>query len=126
MLQEIKVLIVDGHPVVRQVLKLQIELVQGFSVIADADTTSEAITLIRELKPDVVLIDTDMPGLDGIAITKDLHLSFPRVPLLILGLTDDEETCLKAFDAGAAGFIRKSANTTELIDTIRHLALSTK
>ena len=124
--QSVKVLIVDGHPVIRQVLKMQIELAQGLSVIADADTVLEAIKLITQLKPDVILIDLDMPGVDGIAITRELHRSVPQVPLLILSLIDDEDSCLKAFEAGAAGFVKKNVNTTELIDAIRHLALTSK
>jgi DNA-binding NarL/FixJ family response regulator len=126
MLQNVKVLIVDGHPVVRQVLKMQIELAKGLSVIADADTVPEAIHLITELKPDVILIDMDMPGVDGIAITRELHQSVPQVPLLILGLVDDEDSCAKAFEAGAAGFVKKNVNSIELIDAIRHLALTSK
>jgi DNA-binding NarL/FixJ family response regulator len=105
---------------------MQIELAQGLSVIAIADTAPEAIQLIAELKPDVILIDMDMPGVDGIAITRELHQSFPQVPLLILGLVDDEDSCAKAFKAGAAGFVKKNVNSIELIDAIRHLALISK
>jgi DNA-binding NarL/FixJ family response regulator len=122
--QNVKVLIVDGHPVIRQVLKMQIELAQGLSVIADADTAPEAIKLITELEPDVILIDKDMPGVDGIAITREVHRSIPQVPLLILSLMDDEDLCLMAFEAGVAGFVKKNVNSTELIDAIRHLALT--
>lgn len=120
--QNVKVLIVDGHPIIRQVLKMQIKLAQGLLVIADTDTALEAIKLITELKPDIILIDMDMPGVDGIAITRELHRSVPQVPLLILGLMDDEDSCLKAFEAGVAGFVKKNVNSTELIDAIRHLA----
>ena len=113
MCQDIKVLIVDGHPIVRQVLKMQIELAQGFSVITDTDTILETTTLITELKPDVILINTDMPGIDGISTTGELHQSFPQIPIPILALSEeDEDTCLQAYNAGAAGFIKKDVNPT--------------
>jgi two-component system, NarL family, nitrate/nitrite response regulator NarL len=118
----IKVFIVDGHPIVRQVLKMQLELAQGIIVIGNTDTTPEAISLITEQKPDVVLVDTDMPGIDGVSITQELHLAFPQIPLLVLSLTGDAETCKQAITAGAAGFIQKNADPTELINTLRRIA----
>ena len=110
-MSEIRVLIADDQQLLRQSLAHLLNSQPGFRVVAEATTGVEAVSLARELVPDVVLMDIRMPQLDGIAATRsivrDPHLSEVRV--LVLTMFDLDEYVFGALRAGASGFLLKDA-----------------
>lgn len=105
-------------------MKMQIELEKDLIVIGEADNGPAGIDLAPGLNPDVVLVDFDMPEMDGIAITRELHAIAPMIPLILLSLTDDTVTRDRAREAGAAAFVTKQANPALLLNAIREAARS--
>jgi two-component system nitrate/nitrite response regulator NarL len=112
------------HPVVRQVMKMQIELETDLEVIGEADNGLAGIGLAPQLEPDVVLVDLDLPEMDGIATAWKLHAITPQIPVILLSLTDNGATRAQAREAGAVDFVAKQANPTILLDAIRNAAKS--
>ena len=119
--EEIRVLIADDQQLLRQSLAHLLDSQPGFRVVAEAATGVEAVSLARELVPDVVLMDIRMPQLDGIAATRsivrDPHLSEVRV--LVLTMFDLDEYVFGALRAGASGFLLKDATPEALINAVR-------
>lgn len=119
----IRIVIVDDHVVVRSGLSALLNGKHDIEVIADAADGDEAITKTEELRPDVVLMDFSMPpGKDGLTATTELKKKMPDVHVLILTMHDDEEYLFRAIQAGASGYILKSAPYEELITAIRSVA----
>ena len=118
---EIRVLIADDQKLLRQSLAHLLDSQPGFRVVAEAATGVEAVSLARELVPDVVLMDIRMPQLDGIAATRsivrDPRLSEVRV--LVLTMFDLDEYVFGALRAGASGFLLKDATPEALINAVR-------
>lgn len=116
-------MIVDDHVVVRSGLSALLNGKHDIEVIGDAADGDEAITKTEELRPDVVLMDFSMPpGKDGLTATTELKKKMPDVHVLILTMHDDEEYLFRAIQAGASGYILKSAPYEELITAIRSVA----
>jgi DNA-binding NarL/FixJ family response regulator len=115
----IGVLIVDDHAVVREGLRAFLELQEDIEVVGEAADGAEALQRARELRPQVILMDLVMPGLDGVAAMRELrrHASESRVIVLTSFL--DEERLLPAIRAGAAGYLLKNAAPSELVRAIR-------
>ncbi|MFD1137337.1 response regulator [Paenibacillus urinalis] len=119
----IRIVIVDDHVVVRSGLSALLNGKHDIEVIGDAADGDEAITKTEELRPDVVLMDFSMPpGKDGLTATTELKKKMPDVHVLILTMHDDEEYLFRAIQAGASGYILKSAPYEELITAIRSVA----
>ena len=118
---EIRVLIADDQKLLRQSLAHLLDSQPGFRVVAEAATGVEAVSLARELVPDVVLMDIRMPQLDGItatrSIVRDPHLS--KVRVLVLTMFDLDEYVFGALRAGASGFLLKDATPEALINAVR-------
>jgi DNA-binding NarL/FixJ family response regulator len=117
----IRLLIVDDQELVRTGLRLMLETQQDLDVVAEAADGAEAIALARELRPDVVLMDIRMPGLDGVEATARLTGADiePRPRVLVLTTFDLDEYVFGALRAGAAGFLLKDASRERLLDAIR-------
>jgi len=120
----VKILLVAHHPVVRQVIKMQLELETDLKVIGEADNGPAGICLAPQLDPDVVLVDLDLPEMDGIATAHKLHAIAPQIPVILLSLTDNGATRTQAREAGAVDFVAKQANPTTLFAAIRQAAKS--
>src|SRR4051812_4221993 len=119
----IKICIVDDHAMVRYGLKMLLNDNADIEVIGEASEGDEAIRLALELTPDVVLMDLSMPhGKDGLTATKELKPQLPDTAVLILTMHDDEEYLFSAIQAGASGYILKSAPHEELLTAIRMVA----
>ena len=116
---EIKVLLVDDQPSVRQGLRMRIELEPDLTVVGEADNGLEAIILMQELAPDVVVMDVAMPEMDGITATKRLRKLAPSVPVVMLSILGDAATRVLAREAGAAAFVEKQASVENLLAEIR-------
>ena len=114
----IRVLLVDDHQLVREGLKRMLELDEDIEVVGEAANGEDAITQAELLSPDVILMDIKMPGMDGIAATRQLKQKMPDVKVIMLTLYDSEYVT-QAIEAGASGYILKDAKQEQLIQAIR-------
>jgi len=120
----IGVLLVDDRPTVRRGLRMWLEIEPDVSVVGEAADGEEAVSLAEKLRPDVVLMDVKMPGVDGIEATGKLQAVDPCIAVVILSLYDDIDTRARARNAGAAAFVAKHRIKPELLVTIRRLTLT--
>jgi two-component system, NarL family, invasion response regulator UvrY len=107
--KSVQVLIVDDQAPFRDVARLVVELTDGFEVAGEAQTGEEAVELSRSLKPDLILMDVNMPGIDGTEATKIILSETDAVVILLLSTYEPAEYEPKAAEAGAAAYIPKSA-----------------
>jgi DNA-binding NarL/FixJ family response regulator len=118
----IRVLVVDDHPVVRRGISDLLGSVPDVEVIGAAGDGATGATLAATLDPDVVLMDIEMPGVDGVEATQRIGATAPRAAVVILTTFADRARITRALDAGAAGYLLKDAEPSELIDGIRAAA----
>jgi len=118
----IRLLIVDDQPAVRKGLQMRLAAESDLVVIGVASDGQAALDLARALYPDVVLMDVEMPHMDGVAVASALHLICPRSSIIMLSIHDDARTRELAENAGAAAFVAKSLPTEMLLATIRQVA----
>jgi DNA-binding NarL/FixJ family response regulator len=118
----IRVLAVDDHPVVRAGLAQLLEAADDIALIGVAEDGERALAMLREQEADVVLMDLEMPGVDGIQATARIRREHPRTQLVILTTFSDSERVLDALDAGAVGYLLKGADPGELLQGIRAAA----
>src|SRR5439155_3863922 len=102
-----RILLVDDHPVLRRGLVRLIDSKDEFVVCSEASTAADAITMIRELKPDLAIVDIGLPGASGIELTKTIRTEFPQLPVLILSMHEEALYATRALRAGATGYIVK-------------------
>ena len=115
----IRLLLVDDQPAVRRGLRLRLALEADFLVAGEAEDGVSALALMSELRPDVVVMDAQMPRMDGIIATVALRAAFPEAAVVILSLHDDTATRKQAAAAGATAFLSKYAADTALVDVLR-------
>lgn len=118
-MQRIRVLVVDDHTIVRDGVCALLAISGDIQVVGEAGNGADALQKVRELDPDVVLMDIAMPVMDGLEATRRIRRQFPRTKVLILTQFDDKEYVLSVIEAGAAGFISKVAASSELASGIR-------
>jgi PAS domain S-box-containing protein len=118
----IRILLVDDHDLVRESLAVMLSDDSDFSIVGQAASGPEAITLVNELRPDVVLMDVSMPGMSGIEATAAIHSANPDIAVLGLTMHSDPATAAEMRKAGAGAFLPKSASFDELRDAILVLA----
>jgi DNA-binding NarL/FixJ family response regulator len=119
---EIRLLIVDDHPVVRDGLRGMLESQPDFEVVGEAGDGSEAVQQVENLKPDIVLMDLRMPVMDGVTALGEIKANNPEVQVLVLTTYDSDADILPAIEAGAAGYMLKDSSKEELYDGIRAAA----
>jgi DNA-binding NarL/FixJ family response regulator len=115
----LRVLIVDDHPIFRDGMRSLLESVGDLEVVGEAATGDEAIRLAHTLQPDVILMDLNMPGLDGIEATRRIVLDSPRANVLVVTMYEDDESVFSALRAGARGYLLKGAGQAETLRAIR-------
>jgi DNA-binding NarL/FixJ family response regulator len=115
----IRLLLVDDQPAVRRGLEMWLVLEPDLLVVGEAGTGKEALTLAQTLTPDVVLMDIEMPGMDGIEATVALRKLVPQSAVVILSIHNDRHMCLRAQAAGAVAFVEKRGTTDTLLAAIR-------
>jgi two-component system response regulator DesR len=121
-LEMIKIVLVDDEPSVRTGLRMCLELELDLTVVGEAENGVEAIELAQTLKPDVLVVDVEMPGLDGITATARLREVMPDVSVVMLSLHADPNTRARAQAAGAVAFVEKQGLVDQLLDAIRRTA----
>jgi DNA-binding NarL/FixJ family response regulator len=105
----LRLVLADDHPVVRDGLKALLGSMQGVSVVGEASTGREAVRQAVSLRPDVIVMDLQMPDLDGVAATRQIAKVAPEVAVLVLTMFDDDENVYDAMRAGARGYLLKGA-----------------
>lgn len=118
----IRLLLVDDQPVVRQGLIMRLALEPDMQVVGEASNGEEALSLIQTCKPDVVLMDVEMPTMDGITATQTLCTRMPTCTVVIMSIHDDVTVKTRAFAAGAVAFLSKDGATELLLITLRQAA----
>lgn len=115
----ITVVLADDHALFRRGLRSMLELEADLHVIGEAGDGFEVQTLVRELSPDLVLLDINMPHLDGIAAARELRRTFPQLSIVMLTMFAEEEIVEQALAAGADGYLRKDTAFDEIVATVR-------
>ena len=118
-MQKIRVLVVDDHTIVRDGICALLALAGDIEVVGEAINGNEALNKVRELSPDVVLMDIAMPIFGGLEATRRISKDFPRTKVIVLTQYDDKEYFFPVIESGASGFISKAAASSELTAGIR-------
>jgi len=117
--QPIRVVLADDHDLVRSGIKALLSMLENVDVIAEARNGEELVTLVEDLKPDVVMTDISMPGMDGITAISQIHAKHPQVRLLVLSMYDTVDFVKRAVANGACGYLMKDAPPFELEQALR-------
>src|SRR5690625_558605 len=115
----IKIALIDDHKLFREGVKRILSFEPSFMVVADAEDGIEAKQIVEEHQPDVVLMDINMPEMNGIEATKELMSVHPEVKVIILSIHDDENYVTHALQTGAQGYLLKEVDTDLLMEAIR-------
>jgi DNA-binding NarL/FixJ family response regulator len=115
---KVKILIVDDHPIVRQGLRAVLASRENLEVVGDAADGAEALLKVKALRPDIVLMDVNMPGMDGLTVTEALHEKSPQIKVLVLSMHNQREAVSRIIQAGARGYVLKGAPPAELLHAI--------
>lgn len=118
----IRLVLADDQPLVRMGLRRIFDRRHGFEVVGECGDGAELVALCAQLRPDVVVVDMRMPGLDGAEAIRRLHASDDAPPVLVLTTYDDEDTVHEAVAAGAAGFALKDTSAEDLHRAVREIA----
>ena len=115
----IRVVMADDQPIVRRGIALLLQRETGIEVVEETSDGSETVDAVKRLRPDVVLMDIDMPGMSGLDATRRINEMFPNLPVLILTIYDREDLLYQALQSGARGYMLKTADVDELMAAIR-------
>jgi len=117
-MEKIKLILVDDHQLVRTGIANLLSGEPGFEIIGEASESREMFDLLRQMQPDIAVLDIALPGMSGIEITKKLHSDFPGIRILILSMHTSEEFIFNAINSGARGYLPKNTSRKELIEAI--------
>jgi len=113
------VLLVDDHKIMRDGIKAILGRANDFRVVGEAETGSDALQFVKNHKPDIVLMDIGLPGLNGVETTAEILRHHPECRVAILSMYDDEHSVVSAVRAGARAFVLKRASDTDLLEALR-------
>ena len=117
-----RIIVVDDHPLFRKGLEQLINsTTEGFAICGEAGDAAEGMSKIRQLKPDLVIVDLSLPGANGIELIKNIRAEFQKLPLLILSMHDESLYALRALRAGAQGYVMKQEALENVIGAIREV-----
>lgn len=122
MTEKISILLIDDHAIVRQGIRTFLELQPDLTVVSEGSSGEEAVTLAKNLAPDVVLMDLVMPGMGGVEATRQVKQISPRSQIIVLTSYHDDEYIFPALRAGALSYVLKDVGAMELADIIRKAA----
>ena len=117
----IRIVVVDDHHVVRQGLRGFLETEPDFEIVGEAASGLEVGPLVEQLRPDVLIVDLLMPGVDGFEVTKQVAGQWPQTRVIVLSMYSNEASVQKAFASGAVGYALKDSTATELSRGIREV-----
>jgi DNA-binding NarL/FixJ family response regulator len=116
------IVVVDDHKIMRDGIKAILQLSGEFLVVGEAENGVEAIQVAKDIRPDIVLMDISLPGLNGIEATAELLRHSPATKVVILSMYDDENSVVGAIRSGARAFVLKKASDSDLLDALRTVA----
>lgn len=122
----IKILLADDHELIRTGIRNLLGANKDFAIVGESGDGEETITKVREVKPDVVVIDISMPKMSGIEVTKHLREKFPAVKVLVLTMHENVEYVYQIYKAGAGGYLLKNAGREEITSAIYAVARGEK
>ena len=114
-----RIVLADDHPLVRQGLRAVLDATDDIAVVAEAEDGKAAVRLCVEHRPDLVLMDLQMPGLHGLDATREVRRMAPGTAVLVLTMFDDDDTVFAAVAAGAAGYLLKGADGADIVAAVR-------
>lgn len=117
-----KIIIVDDHQLFREGVKRILDFEDTFDVVAEGDDGTDVVTLYAENEPDVVLMDINMPGKNGVEATAELISEFPDAKVIMLSIHDDETYVTHALKSGALGYMLKEMDADEIVEAIKVVA----
>lgn len=115
----VKVAMIDDHPIVRQGLRNLLETEPSFQVIAEADDGITGLELVHRLRPDALIVDLMMPGLNGLDLIKQVLKHLPRLRIVVLSMQSADSYVVEALNCGAAGYVLKETGPSEIIHAIK-------
>lgn len=118
----IRILLVDDHAVLRHGLRLILQSSGDMTVVGEASTAADGVALAASLRPDVVLMDLQLPDLDGIEATQRVRSVYPEARVLILTVSERKSDLVAALRAGARGYLLKSMESQDVLDAVRRVA----
>ena len=118
----LSILVVDDHAIVREGLKRILESTPSGWCVAEAGTGTEALELLRQAPFDLAVIDISMPGINGLELLRRVRWEFPRLRVLMLSMHAEEQYAMRAFKAGASGYVTKDSASRELAAAVRKVA----
>ncbi len=116
---KIKLMLADDHAVVRSGLRMLLEAQLDMEIVGEAENGLETITQAQTLRPDIILMDVEMPGMNGIEATYEIKMLLPETAVLALTMYEDEQYFFEMLKAGASGYVPKRAAPDELVNAIR-------
>jgi len=116
---EIRLVLVDDHEMVRTGLRMLLETQPDIKIAAEASNAAQALALVNEFKPDVVVMDITLPDLSGIEVTRQIKAEHPEIAVVALTIHEDEQYFFEMLQAGASGYVPKRAAPDDLISAIR-------
>ncbi|MGG1859094.1 response regulator [Cytobacillus firmus] len=117
-----KIVIIDDHQLFREGVKRILDFERSFDVVAEGDDGAEAITLVEEYNPDVVIMDINMPNVNGVEATRQLIEKHPDSKVIILSIHDDENYVTHALKTGASGYLLKEMDADALVEAVKVVA----
>lgn len=117
-----KIIIIDDHQLFREGVKRILDFEKTFEVVAEGDDGGDAITLVEEYKPDVVIMDINMPNINGVEATRQLIKKYPESKVIILSIHDDENYVSHALKTGASGYLLKEMDADALVEAVKVVA----
>lgn len=120
--ERISVVLADDHAVVRSALRLLLDAEQGISVVAEAGDAASALRVVGEHRPDVLILDINMPGGSGLGAIPSLRGESPQTAIVMLTMEAETSAAREALQAGVLGYIQKQAASEELVRAVRHAA----
>jgi DNA-binding NarL/FixJ family response regulator len=121
-MNDIRILIADDHPLFRDGMHGLLDSVPDTEVVGEATSGDEAVSQAATLQPDVILMDIKMPGINGIAATREILVASPHIGILMVTMLEDDESVFAAMRAGARGYVLKGANQADILLAIRAVA----
>jgi DNA-binding NarL/FixJ family response regulator len=121
-MSKIRVLLADDHPIVRTGIRAMLQGAVDIDVVAEAKSGAEALDLVEQLQPDLLLLDMEMPGMSGVEVAKRLKMVKSRVRVLALSAYDDAQYVHSLLASGAAGYLTKEEAPEMIIDAVRGVA----
>ncbi|WP_026581054.1 response regulator [Bacillus sp. J33] len=117
-----KIVIIDDHQLFREGVKRILDFEKSFDVVAEGDDGSEAMSLVEEYDPDVIIMDINMPNTNGVEATRQLINKYPESKVIILSIHDDENYVTHALKTGASGYLLKEMDADALVEAVKVVA----